>query len=94
MKEKTPIMQMFYRERGDCQKIPLSNEYQKLLNIFLDLDKKFRKRIEKDTDLLELYNKVQEAFTAMELESAENHYLEGFRFGSLLTYDVYTKEKL
>ena len=91
MKEKTPIMQMFYRERGDCDKISHSDEYHRLFDIYLKLDEEFRKRIENDKELVTLYDKVQQAFSNLELESAENHYLEGFRFGALLICDVNAK---
>ena len=72
---KSAILQMYFGERGNCEQIPQSMKYRNLLDDFLDSERL-------------LYNAIASALEQVNIESAQNHFSEGFRFGLLMGLDV------
>ena len=79
---------MFYLERGNCENIKLSKEYEKILKEITELDENFINAIEKDSKLLEMYKEVSNKQDELCLEDCYLHYAEGFRFGVLMGLDI------
>ena len=88
MKRKSAIMQMYYGERGNVERISCSEEYYKLLEVVIKSEEELRKELEKIPKLFELYKKTIEAIDALNDEQLDNYYLEAFRFGFLMGLDV------
>ena len=54
MKRKSAIMQMYYTERGNFEKVPCSDEYFRLLEEFVKKDEEMRAQLSEFPHLLDL----------------------------------------
>lgn len=54
MKRKSAIMQMYYMERGNFEKVPCSDEYFRLLEEFVKKDEEMRAQLSEFPHLLDL----------------------------------------
>lgn len=88
MRKNSAIMQMYYGERGQYDHIPYSDEARRLLDEFIKEDAQFRAHLSNFPDLLKLYEKVNDSIEALNCETEDNYYAEGFRFGFLMGLDV------
>ena len=86
-------MQMFTGVRGNCYSVPCSSKYFELLEEVAKNDTEIRKELAKFPNMLALYEKTNNSIEAMYLESLENYYLEGFRFGALMGLDISSDNK-
>ena len=64
MKRKSAIMQMYYTERGNFEKVPYSDEYFRLLEEFVKKDEDMRAQLAENPHVLDVYNN---ATTALDL---------------------------
>ena len=85
---KSAILQMYFGERGYCEQIPQSMKYRNLLDDFLDSERLLYNAIASSPETVTLYDKAKEALEQVNIESAQNHFSEGFRFGLLMGLDV------
>lgn len=84
MKRKSAIMQMYYMERGNFEKVPCSDEYFRLLEEFVKKDEEMRAQLSEFPHLLDLHKNATTALDFLNCEAEDNHYLEGFKFGLLM----------
>lgn len=89
--EKSPIMQMYYGERGLYELINISHEYKELSAKFVDLEEELSEKLRPTPELLELFNKAIDTAMDMHCQYAADRYLEGFRFGALIGIDIMTR---
>lgn len=88
MKKLSPILQMFYGKRGNSDLIACTDEYSRLAEIAGKYYNEFREKIKDNNELLSLFDKVLDSNADLHCESADLHYVEGFRFGFLMALDV------
>ena len=82
------IRDMYEKRRGNYESIPLNSEYEKLSREYDKIEEEFLGRFGNIPDLTKSYNKAIDAFMDMEIEYANCHYLEGFRFGVLMGLEI------
>lgn len=88
MKKETPILQMYYGERGAHEKIQQSPKYWELLKRAISEDDVFRACLQEEQNFLDLYEKVLKGLSEAQCEEVAETYREGFRFGFLMALDV------
>ncbi len=93
MNKKSAIMQRYYGLRGHCETISCSPKYGELLDDVVKNDEEIRKKLAEFPDLLSLYEKTNSSIEALHLDTLDNYYLEGFRFGCLMGLDILGDEK-
>lgn len=84
----SPILQMFYGERGNHDTIPFREEYASLLEKVAHYDNNLREKLKETPELLELYQQTTDAIDAMHSNAMDDYFSEGFRFGVLLGMDI------
>lgn len=88
MKYRSPIMQMYYHERGNFEMIRCSKEGARLAGIVDVNDRALEAKLEACPEILALYQKTNESLEDLHSESADNIFAEGFRFGLLMGLDA------
>ena len=80
--------------RGHFETISFSPKYRELLDEVVKNGEEIRKKLTKFPDLLSLHEKTNSSIEALHLETLDNHYLEGFRFGALMGLDILGDENI
>lgn len=88
MKNSDTIREMIHGEKGKIENVKMSEEYSKLLQSFIDVDKEMKEKLKNSPEMLEKYNKAIDAFWAYSSEESTCFYIEGFRFGVLLGLEI------
>ena len=83
-KQKTAIMQMFYGERGDSEKIKYSNECKECRNKSYEYYEKLCEKFKDDAEVLELFEKFIDWTERANVEEIDVNFAEGFKFGLLI----------
>ena len=82
------ILQMFNKERGHYESVPLNEAYQEQADKLAALEEELREKLKGNPDLVALYEKVSEAFFAVASAVGDSHYVEGFKFGVLMGLEI------
>lgn len=83
-KQKTAVMQMFYGQRVDSDKIKCSPEYDECLHKAIEYSSKLCEKLKDMPEVMELftqYNDWTDRAYALEVDA---YYAEGFKFGLLI----------
>ena len=91
MKRNSVIEQLYRGNRPLYEGIPLSEETKRSVENFIRLDNEFRAKLKEYPDLLAMYQRTNKAMENMSSYDANDHYMEGFRFGVLLGIDIANK---
>lgn len=83
-KQKTAIMQMFYGERGDSEKIIYSDECKECRNKSYEYYEKLCEKFKDDAEVLELFEKFIDWTERANVEEIDVNFAEGFKFGLLI----------
>ncbi|MBR2441682.1 MAG: hypothetical protein IKB20_01220 [Clostridia bacterium] len=82
------IRDMYEMRKGNYDSILQSEEYQKSLDEVIKCDDEMRKALKKNPKLLALYQKATSALDTLCVVGADDHYIEGFKFGVLMGLDI------
>ncbi|MDE6059515.1 MAG: hypothetical protein K2G44_05725 [Clostridia bacterium] len=82
------IEQMYEGERGKGELLKTSLNYKKYYDAFTNLYEIFRKAIENNTELLEMFDDVLDALGEAHAVDAKEKYAAGFRFGAHMQMDI------
>jgi len=85
---KSVIRQMFLEEKGSCQSINPSENYNETRNEIIEYENKFKEWIKSNQELFELYSKISDTTTTLISETETTHYVEGFKLGILLGLEL------
>ena len=83
-KQKSAILQIFYGQRGDSEKVKCAPEQTEYLNKAIEYNNKLCEKLKSMPEVMELftqYNDWTERAYALEVDA---YYLEGFKFGLLV----------
>lgn len=83
-KQKTAVMQMFYGQRVDSDKIKCPPEYHDCLHKAIEYNAKLCEKLKDMPEIMELftqYNDWTDRAYALEVDA---YYAEGFKFGLLI----------
>ena len=82
------VEDMYEMKRGNYGSVEQSEQYKKCLDEVIKCDDEMREALRKYPKLLELYKKATDALDALSVVCADDHYIEGFRFGALMGLDI------
>lgn len=83
-KQKTAILQMFYGQRGDCEKVKCTPEYREYANKADGYYQQLLKKFESMPEILELFSDFNEWKERAHCQEIDANYQEGFKFGLLI----------
>ena len=83
-KQKSAILQMFYGERGDGEKLKCSAEYREYLHKAGEYGQKLYEKIKDNQEILELFKQYDEWTDKAYAVEIDAYYQEGFKFGLLI----------
>ena len=87
--KRNSIIELLYRgDRPLYEEVPQGEESKRALEIFISLDDEFRAKLKEYPELLAMYQRTNKAMENMSSYDANDHYMEGFRFGVLLGIDI------
>ena len=92
MKQDSAIMQMFFGQKGHCDKITCSKEYIEYMGEFVRNEQKLKEQLSQYPDIESLYIRAKSAMENMYQEQANDYYAEGFKFGMLLGMEIIEKK--
>ena len=82
------IEEMYKGEMGKGELLTTSLDYKKRYDAFSNLYEIFRKAIENNAELLEMFDDVLTALKEAHAVDAKEKYAAGFRFGALMQMDI------
>lgn len=82
------IRDMYEMVKGHYDSVAQTEEYRKCLDEVIKYDDEMREALRDNSKLLELYKKTTGALDELHLVCADDHYIEGFRFGVLMGLDI------
>lgn len=89
MEKYSAIKDMFYGNRGRHDSFKIKNEEKSVLNVIANYEELLLKKISKNPETLEIYNKLDNAISELSCIENERSYIEGFRFGFLMAIDIF-----
>lgn len=82
------IEQMYDGDRGKGELLAASKEYKLCYDAFSNLYEIFRKAIENNAELVEMFDDVLDALGEAHAVEIKDRYAAGFRFGALMQMDI------
>lgn len=83
-KQKSAILQIFYGQRGDSEKVKCAPEYDEYLNRANDYNIKLCEKLKDMPEVLELFTQFNDWTDRAYALEVDAYYLEGFKFGLLI----------
>lgn len=83
-KQKSSILQMFYRQRGDCEKVKCAPEYREYADNASQYYEKLCEKLKDMPEALELLSSFYDRTERAHCVEIDANYLEGFKFGLLI----------
>ena len=83
-KQKTAILQMFYGQRGDCEKVKCSSKYREYANNASQYYEKLREKLKDIPEGLDLLSNFYDWTERAHCAEIDANYAEGFKFGLLI----------
>lgn len=91
MSKLSPILQMFYGERGAEAKMKFTQSYSDALEELCISENKFRDKLNDYPELLNEFDNYYSKIENLLIEEVDITYCEGFSFGVLLGLDIAEK---
>ena len=83
-KQKSAILQMFYAQRGDGDKVKCASEYYEYIHKAGEYRKKLCEKFKDEPEVLELFEQFNEWTELAYALEVDTNYQEGFKFGLLI----------
>lgn len=87
------LKEMYYGNRGQYDTVIIEKAHLKILDTIVECDDMLRDKLKERPELLEIYNKFDDALSELNSIENENFYIEGFKFGFLMAIDVFNFNK-
>jgi hypothetical protein len=87
------LKEMYYGNRGQYDTVIIEKADLKILDTIVECDDMLRDKLKERPELLEIYNKFDDALSELNSIENENFYIEGFKFGFLMAIDVFNFNK-
>ena len=83
-KQKTAVLQMFYGQRVDSDKIKCPPEYNEYIDKAIEYNNKLLEKIKDMPEAFELFNQFNDWTDRAYALEVDAYYAEGFKFGLLI----------
>lgn len=83
-KQKSAILQIFYGQRGDSDKIKCPPEYEECIHKAIECNKKLLEKLKDIPEALQLFSQFNDWTDRAYALEVDAYYLEGFKFGLLI----------
>ena len=88
MKNYSAILEMYHGNRGNLETIKLTEDEINTSKKVCKIEEELVEKIKNNKELLEVYKRFEDASSTLNMLNVENSFVEGFRFGVLLAFDV------
>ncbi len=87
------IKEMFYGNRGQHDTIKIEDEDVEVLDTIIECEDILKDKLKDNPEILDIYTKLDNAISELNLIEIEHYYIEGFKLGFLMAMDIFDYSK-